>query len=301
MKISTVKFIYKKDIIVDWGQSHLYIPTPLELNDRIRVFVSIWDKTSIGRIGYVDLDKETFSIIDYSKQPCLNIGQPERFDERGVTPMSLINQNGVLYLFYTGWGNKKEFPYTLLTGLAYSVDEGKTFYRVSKDPILNPQNDYSIIKTAAFVKKIKDKYKMWYVGGENWTIINNKHTPTYNLRTIESDNLYKWNNNQTQILKASPDRKEFALGRPWIEYKNNLYHLFISSRTRHKGYCLSYAISSDGNNWVRKDEKIEIDEHKYNKDMQCFSSILTINNKTYMFYNGNEYGKDGFFVARCIQ
>ena len=300
MKISTVDFIDKQSIPVSWGNSHLYIPTPLELSDRVRVFVSIWDELSIGRVGYVDLDKTNFSIINYSRQPCLDIGQPGRFDERGVTPMSLICQNGVLYLFYTGWGNKEGFPYTLLTGLAYSVDEGHTFYRVSKDPVLNPQNDHSIIKTAAYVKRVDNKYKMWYVGGENWTIIDGKHTPTYNLRTIESDTLYRWTGSQTQVLKAAPDRREFALGRPWVEYKDNLYHLFISARTRHKGYHLSYAISADGNQWTRKDDKVEIDEHKHNSTMKCFSSLLKIKDKTYMFYNGNQYGKDGFFISECI-
>jgi len=301
MRVQVEKFISKKDIKVSWGESHLYIPTPYELEDRLRVFVSIWDKNSIGRVGYVDLDKITFSVIGYSEQPSLNIGSPGQFDERGVTPMSLIYHKKVLFLFYTGWGNKPNYPYTLLTGLAYSVDHGKTFYRVDKNPILHPSNDMSIVKTAAFVKLIGNRLKMWYVGGENWTWVNGKHTPTYNLRTTESVCIYSWTGQTKEILKAAPDRQEFALGRPWVNTTDKGYELFISARTRNKGYMLTRAVSSDGNQWIRKDDSISVEETSLNNEMTCFSSFITLNNQEYLLYNGNQYGKDGFFISKCIR
>ena len=55
----------------------------------------------------------------------------------------------------------------------------------------------------------------------------------------------------------------------------------------------------NGIKWVRKDNDIGIDVSKKGWDSQMISypSIVKYKDKVYMFYNGNDYGKDGFGYA----
>ena len=50
--------------------------------------------------------------------------------------------------------------------------------------------------------------------------------------------------------------------------------------------------------WERKDDLgIRYAENEFDSDMSAYPSLVELGGKTYMLYNGNEYGKYGFGYA----
>ena len=55
--------------------------------------------------------------------------------------------------------------------------------------------------------------------------------------------------------------------------------------------------------WVRKDYLMNLDvsQNDFDDKMICYSSIIEIDDKIIMFYNGNDFGKTGFGYAELVE
>ena len=64
-------------------------------------------------------------------------------------------------------------------------------------------------------------------------------------------------------------------------------------------YRIGYAYSTDGLNWIRDDENLGIDTTAgdWDSDMMCYPHLCSVNEKVYLLYNGNNFGKTGFGLA----
>ena len=53
-------------------------------------------------------------------------------------------------------------------------------------------------------------------------------------------------------------------------------------------------------NWVRDDSSVGIDvtEGDWDSDMQCYPHVFECDGHIYLLYNGNEFGRYGFGLAR---
>jgi predicted GH43/DUF377 family glycosyl hydrolase len=300
MKWRKLGRVYVANGKYEWAQTHAYIPTPLILNDRrIRVYVAFLDKEMVGRIGFVDLDiNNPLKVLKISKQPVLDIGKPGTFDDSGVTPMSLVDNNSTKLMYYTGWQRGVNVRYFLFTGLAIGAGEDDSFEKHSQAPILDRSDDELFVRTAAHVIKDGDIYKMWYIAGSAWINVSGKEVPTYNMRYLESKDGFSWGKRGNVCLELSHE-DEFGFGRPWIIRENGIYKMWYSIRTKSKGYRVGYAESLDGLNWERKDSEagIDVSDSGWDSEMIGMTSIVDIKGKRYMFYNGNNYGETGFGVA----
>ena len=69
-----------------------------------------------------------------------------------------------------------------------------------------------------------------------------------------------------------------------------------------EGYRLGYAHSTDLENWYRADELAgeTFGKNGWDEHMQCYPSTFTLNNEIYLLYNGNEFGRNGFGLAKLI-
>jgi predicted GH43/DUF377 family glycosyl hydrolase len=283
-----------------WAQSHAFLPTSMMLDeDRIRVYVAFLDRDHVGRIGFVDLDaRDPRRVMEVSQQPVLDIGQAGTFDESGVTPMCIVRFQNKIFLYYTGWQLGKQVRYYLYTGLAVSDDGGASFRRLSEAPILDRSDGELFIRTAPHVLFDGDRWKLWYIAGEQWIETNDKQVPSYNLRYLDSTDLAVWGKRGTVVMDLA-GADEFGFGRPFVVREGNLFKMWYSVRLLSKGYRLGYAESADGLNWQRKDDQVGIDvsPNGWDSEMICFSCIQKTKYGTYMFYNGNNYGETGFGVA----
>lgn len=290
-----------------WSRTHATIPTPYLLNsDVIRVFISSMDEIGRCRPCYIDVSSHNpLEILSYSEKPILDIGAPGDFDDNGVVCLSIISpEPGKLWMYYAGFEICQNIRYRIFTGLAISEDNGVSFKRYSRVPVLDRTDNESFFRCGSFVMFDDEKYRLWYVAGNSWTEINGKSMPIYDLRYQESANGIDWEPLGTVSLPIT-NEDEHGFGRPWVvkESKNN-YKLFYSIRSRSlSSYKLGYAESVDGIDWVRKDKLmgLGLSDTGFDSKGIMYSSILNINGRTYCFYNGNNFGEDGFGVAELIR
>lgn len=298
--------VWKPSTMNAWAQSHAMGPTPFRLNeDVIRVYVTCLDGNGCGRPVYVDVSANNpKKVLHVSNQPVLDIGLPGDFDDNGVMAISVIEAKpGVLYMYYAGFEICNHIRYRIFTGLAISHDRGESFKRISRTPILDRSNEEAIFRCGPFVMFDEGVFKLWYVAGSEWTLINNKPMPVYDLRYQESKDGIHWK--QKGILSMEITGKdEHGFGRPWVVRRGpNDYQLFYSIRRKSlSAYRLGYAESRDGINWQRQDDLMGLDvsEEGFDSDAIMYSAVISVDEKTYCFYNGNNFGEQGFAVAELI-
>jgi len=290
-----------------WSKTHATIPTPYLVNaDVIRVFTSSMDGQGRCRPSYVDVSSSNpLEIVSYSREPIMDLGAPGDFDDNGVVCLSIISpEHGKLWMYYAGFEICQNIRYRIFTGLAISEDNGVSFKRLSRVPVLDRSDSESFFRCGSFVMFDKGKYRLWYVAGNSWTEINGKSMPVYDLRYQESNNGIDWDPLGTISLPIT-NKDEHGFGRPWIvKESENSYKLFYSIRSRSlSSYKLGYAESNNGINWERKDELMGLGLSSEGFDSKgiMYSSIININERMYCFYNGNNFGEDGFGIAELIK
>lgn len=290
-------YVPKGDIA--WAKHYAFPPTPLVMPDgHIRVYVAFCDADTVGRVGYVDLSPEDpDTVIGLSEEPVLDIGEPGAFDERGVVPTCVLRVGDDVYLYYVGYQRGTVLPYFQFEGLAISHDDGASFSRLQRTPVIDRSDAELVNRTSAFVQA-GETFRMWYVGGSDWTTVRGKPLPRYNVRYLESRDGVTWAPEGQVCLDYAND-DEHAFGRPWVIERDSEQLMFYSVRTRSKDYRLGLARSSDGVTWNRCDDDVGIDvsEDGWDSEMVAYSSIVELGDHTYLFYNGNERGKTGFGYA----
>lgn len=293
-------FIYCPDGSLDWAQNYACAPTPLLIApDKLRIFVSFCDSDMMGRAAYVDVDpNDPKKILCVSDKPILDIGQAGHFDESGIMPTCVLSVGEKLYMYYVGYQRGQKVRYYQFSGLAISIDQGESFSRVQVVPILERSQEESLNRTAPFVIFEEGVFRMWYVAGSEWTEIDGKSMPVYNLHYAKSIDGIHWPNQGKRCLDFQ-NEDEYVIGRPWLIKEEGGYKMFLSSRTRSKGYRIGYAESNDGVNWTRLDQLMDLDISKtgWDSEMLAYASIFQYQDKTYMFYNGNDCGRTGFGYA----
>ena len=192
----------------------------------------------------------------------------------------------------------------MFCGLAISEDNGKTFHRYSKSPILDRVFDETYARCGVNVIKDGAKYKMYYIGSnrKGWTVSQGKLKPLYIMKYTESEDGINWHNPSIQCLEyASPD--EHGFGRPYVWKEEQTYKMYYSIRTYSRGYYIGYAESKNGITWDRKDAEagIGLSQSGWDDTNLSYPYICKHKDKVYMFYNGNGCGKTGFGYAELVQ
>lgn len=296
--------IYNANKSYEWAVTGAMIPTPIHLNsDILRVFLTFLDNKGIGRTGFVDLDKNDLSkVLNISAKPIFEIGKPGTFDENGSLTCSVVRaSNSEYYFYYVGFELGTQIRYRLLTGLAIT-NENFELKKKFKTPVLERTDDELHFRCGPFCVLDNGIFKMWYVAGSNWTKIEGKSMPVYEIKYLESKDGIKWADNGKTCIKIEKEN-EHGFGRPYVIKRNGVYKMFYSIRVKKLGYRLGYAESENGYDWIRKDHLINLDVSidGFDNKMICYSAVTEINGKLIMFYNGNDFGKTGFGYAELIE
>jgi hypothetical protein len=276
------------------------IPTPLRISDDIiRIYVAHLNAHSVGRVGYVDVAvSDPTRPLALAKDPVLNVGEPGTFDDNGVVPSCAIPVEGRLRMYYSGFQLQTKIPYTIFSSLATSDDQGRSFRRAARAPLLDRTDDELHFRAAPFVLQDGGKWRMWYIGGGGWTDDGHgKLIPLYSLRHTESGDGTRWRNSSVECL-VPQEPEEVGFGRPFIVRGGVGYRMWYSVRKK-SGYSLGYAESADGLRWTRKDGEVGIGRSSdgWDSEMICYAAVLPLKEKLIMFYNGNGYGRTGVGVA----
>ena len=200
-------------------------------------------------------------------------------------------------MYYVGFQLVQKAKFLAFSGLALSHDDGDTFERVSRAPILDRSDEGLYFRAIHSVMCENGIWKAWCGVGSEWESINGGTFPKYNIKYYESADGIAFPKNGATCLDY--ELNEYRIGRPRVYKKGNLYTMFFTKGTVKKDYLAGYAESENGTTWSRMDQKIGIEKSKkgWDSEMLCYPSIIEFNGKTYMFYNGNNFGYDGFGYA----
>jgi predicted GH43/DUF377 family glycosyl hydrolase len=289
-----------------WARSHASCPTPLFLDDgTLRIYVQGRDEKGIGRIGFVDVDAgDPTRVLRVSPDPVLDVGVPGAFDDNGVFQTCVLARpDGTLAMYYVGFEICHQIRYRLLTGLAISHDGGETFQRLRATPVLERSPHELHIRGGPFVMAEGGVYRMWYVAGSEWETLEGKAMPVYDLHYLESADGVIWPEAGSRVFEMNRD-VEHGFGRPYVVKKHDGYQMFYSVRKKQPlGYRMGYAESPDGRHWTRLDEQMGLDVSASGWDNETveYAAVVNAGDKTFCFYNGNDFGVTGFGVAELIK
>lgn len=293
----------------DWMMNYAQVPTVLELEDRLRIYFTTRplpdkEKNFISNISFLDVDKsDPLKILYVHNKPILQLGGPGTFDEFGIHPTSVLNYNGLIYLYFQGWTRGLTVPYSTSLGLAISEDNGKTFKKYSVGPLFGRTPNEPFLENGFFVYREFDKWHMWYSSCSKWVETSNKYEPIYNIVYASSKDGISWERTGQKCLADKFENE--VNNRPSVVKIENKYHMWFCYRSINDfrggngSYRIGYSVSDDLKNWTRCDSEagISISKEGWDSQMIAYPYVIKIDKKFLMFYNGNEFGKYGFGAA----
>lgn len=283
-----------------WNQSHAQLPIVEVISEQVwRIYYSTRDKENHSRFSYIEVESgKPEQLLSRSDQPILQLGELGTFDESGQMCVSIVNHQGVKYLYYAGWSEKKQVPYHNAIGLAISTDDGKTFTKYSSGPLLDSKPFEPFFTGTACVRIENEIWRMWYQSCTQWKIINGKPQPFYHIKYAESDNGIDWHRKGTIAIDYK-EPSEAGICSATVIQQDQIYKMWFSYRNATRSYRIGYAESKDGISWQRNDQLagIELSPGGWDAEMLAYPNVVLINNKKFMFYNGNGFGQSGFGYA----
>lgn len=280
---------------LEWHKLNTQLPIPYLLDDnRLRLYITLCDSENRGRLGFVDVNPSNPSeIIDYSREPLLDIGKKGCFDENGVVSTAILEENGKIYIYYCGFQKHVNYPYSSLAGVAVSEDGGYSFSRIKETPMLERKDGEMFIRTGVGIYKFNDVYRIYYASGNEWISVQNKLVPKYSFRYIDSDSPICFEGNGKNLFPLEND--EFGMTTPQIWENSKGYEMIYSLRTVSGGYCMGYAFSENGIDFTRNDKIMSFSRptEAFDSKMVCYGKCYRYGERTYLFYSGNHYGMDG--------
>jgi hypothetical protein len=293
--------IFKPDQSIDWMQSHATTPVPIHLTgDEFRIFFSSRNSEFQNQLGHIDINLSDLSTLkEVSKQPSLELGCLGHFDCDGLYGTSIIKRGEKLLLYYAGWNAGLRGLFYSSIGMAESDDMGKTFKRIYKGPVLTRDEVDPWAVMAPFVIEDSDHWKMYYTSGIKLYKEAGVLKSLYDIKLAVSEDGYKWGKTgqtcipltgeMTNIARANVIKSgsEYIAWFPYVDRINNQYRI-------------GYGTSKNG---------VEFDSFKYDADLTVsddeswdseavtYPYVFSHNEKEYMLYNGNGFGKTGFGLA----
>lgn len=286
-----------------WMQTHVQLPIPMLLeNGDIRLF---FNSRENGKTfpTFVDLDQNNMQIKYKNAEPLLQLGQPGTFDDCGVMFSSLVNIDGKVYAYYSGWNVPSNVCYHNSVGLAISDDNGKTFYKPYEGPIMDRSIYNPIFVAAPYVIHYGCGYIMYYLSCSEWVQGEEKVEPVYDIHYALSNDGIIWEIPKDNTCVTGLGE---SIAQPCVIKNETGYHMWYSRRcildyrkNKLNSYRIGYAYSKDGIKWERRDNESTIfpDKEGWDSEMIAYSYVLETKDKYIMFYNGNDFGQSGIGYA----
>ena len=288
-------------------------PQAIILEDRVRIYFSTRAKDSTGKflshIAFVDFDREMKKILGTSTDPVIHLGKLGCFDEHGIFPMNVVNYDGAIYAFTCGWSRRISVSVETSIGIAVSRDSGLTFQRLGDGPVLTSSLHEPLLVGDPFVVVQGATWHMWYIYGTKWMPANRVDSSparVYKIAHATSRDGRAWIPEGRPLIADKLNSDE-CQALPTVIEITNRHHMYFCYRqatdfrsNKQRGYRLGYAFSDDMKNWTRDDDHagIDVSEEGWDSEMQCYPHVFRCDERVYLLYNGNEFGRHGFGLAR---
>jgi len=287
-------------------------PQTLVFDNFVRIYFSTRSVDAKGKflshIAYVDMQKNLRDVIGVADRTVLPLGDLGCFDEHGIFPMNVVRHEGTIYGYTCGWNRRVSVSVDTAIGLTISHDDGHTFQRVGSGPVLAASLHEPCLVGDGFVMIIGGVFHMWYIFGTGWKKYALDAAPdrTYKIGHATSPDGINWQKEEARQIVADRLGPEESQALPTVLRIGQRYHMFFCYResfdfrkVQGRGYRIGHAWSDDLSSWTRDDEQSPPPgpPGAWDSDMQCYPHVFECDDKIYLLYNGNQFGRHGFGLA----
>ena len=221
--------------------------------------------------------------------------------------MNVLRNKETIYAYTCGWSRRVSVPINMSIGHAVSRDNGKTFIKTGDGPVLTSSLNEPFMVGDPFVRVFGGVFHIWYIFGTEWTVFPGESAPdrVYKIGHAVSPDGIAWKKDGTQIISDRHDSESQAL--PTVIRIKDGYHMLFCYRqssdfrkNSKRAYRLGYAHSADLLHWERDDKLagIDVSDSGWDSEMLCYPNLFECGGEIYLLYNGNEFGRHGFGLAK---
>jgi hypothetical protein len=296
--------IYCPDGSTKWANHSFMTPTPLLINQEvIRLYGGMRDAKGVSRIGYVDLAASNPGhVLNISESPVLDVGRSGCFDDNGVILGDVLYVGTEIWMYYIGFQLVQQVKFLAFTGLAISRDGGESFERKQETPVMDRCPGSPHIRAIHSVIYEDGLFNVWFAIGKGtgWQTIDGNIYPSYHIWHTKSSDGVNFDSEQT--LCVDTIGHEYRIGRPRVYKIGNKYEMYYTRDFIERNYIAGFAESDNGIDWIRRDDysPIKKSSEGWDSQMACYPALLTCKGRTYMFYNGNNFGQTGVGYSELI-
>lgn len=288
-------------------------PQALVFDDFVRVYFSTRAVDTNGKflsqVAFVDLSKNLRDVLRVSDRTVIPLGGLGCFDEHGIFPLSVVRVGDAVYGYTCGWSRRVSVSVDTAIGLAISRDDGLTFQRIGAGPVLAQSLHEPCLVGDGFVRQFEGIFHMWYIFGTGWKRERPDVAPdrTYKIGHATSPDGIRWHKEEARQIVADRLGPDESQALPTVIRVGSRHHMFFCYRqtfdfraNRERGYRIGHAWSDDLIRWTRDDDRprLDVPEGEWDSDMQCYPNVFECDGRVFMLYNGNQFGRYGFGLAR---
>ncbi len=296
--------IYCPDGSIKWANHSFMTPTPLLINqETIRLYGGMRDAKGVSRIGYVDVAANNPGhVLNVSESPVLDVGASGCFDDNGVILGDVLYVDNEIWMYYIGFQLVQQVKFLAFTGLAISRDGGESFERKQETPVMDRCPGSPHIRAIHSVIYEDGLFNVWFAIGKGtgWQEIDGKTYPSYHIWHTKSRDGVNFDSERTLCIDTIGS--EYRIGRPRVYKSGNKYEMYYTRDFIERNYIAGFAESDNGIDWIRRDDYFPINKSSegWDSQMTCYPALLDCKGRTYMFYNGNNFGQTGVGYAELI-
>jgi hypothetical protein len=288
--------IFKAENKNQYLSTHASNPLAIKLsNDVYRVYFSGRNFDNKSSIGYFDYDIKNEDCLGVSEKPLVIFGDDTSFYKDGISIGNLYENNGKKYVLFMGWNIPTNQHWRGDIG-QLEVTDFEHMHVTSEIPFMGMSEEDPISLSYPYVMFVNDKYKMWYGSTIDWTSENGEMIHVIKYAT--SKNGIDWERKGVCIPYKLGEAQAFS--RPTVILLNEVYHMWYSYRSGDgTKYRIGYSYSFDGETWIARNDKVglSVSDSPDENIMVCYPYVIIHEEQLFMFYNGNDYGKKGVFLA----
>ncbi len=289
-------------------------PHAIQFTDFIRVYFTTrlrdGEKNYRSFPAYVDFTNDFNAVLRNSEFPIMSLGPLGNFDEHGIFPFQpFMSKTGQVMATTTGWSRRQSVAADSAIGLTISSDNGKTFKRSGSGPILAALHQEPFLIADGYVLENEGMYHLFYIAGRNWLKKAGKIERVYKIRHAISRNLLDWERSNFNLIADSLGENECQALPSVIRLHDGWLMAFCFRDAfdfrvnREKSYRIGWAKSQNLVTWNRVDSDHTIMNHDSNWDhkMRAYPNLFKNESGTYLLYNGNNFGIDGFGLGKLME
>jgi predicted GH43/DUF377 family glycosyl hydrolase len=161
-----------------------------------------------------------------------------------------------------------------------------------------------------FLTTREKEHHMFYIFGTRWVQdeeLSSVPERLYKIGRATSADGIKWHrHNDGQAIVPDMIGELECQAMPTVTRIGSNYYMLFCYRASfdfrsnlENSYRIGLAISQDLEHWERREDPVGLERSidGWDSEMMCYPHVFSFNDKTYLMYNGNAFGRAGFGLA----